>query len=465
MENKNEFYNSFSVILILIFIAPFIYITRFAHLSADDFCRAPAELGEYFKDISEWYLHHNGRFTNALLSFLPVYDSQIYRLVLAFSMILLGVAIFFFVQKVFQFFNLMVGFPEIFFVSVVFYVGLINRLPSLYEFFYWYAGTTAYMYSNILLLFLLGLLLRNPRENKRKLLLTGLIVVLINGNNEMLIPLINLLLLVFLVKTSIGEKKKLSYDVLFLNVLSWISSLVVIFSPGSTNRQSFYPDGGDFIFSVKSAVLSSGMFTIKNLLQFPQIILCIGLFVFFLHLSGKVPKKTLSINPILLAVISLLGLVSVFFIPFYATGHLNVNQGRIGNMIQVIFWIILFMNLVNITLYTKQKFFRKVFVPAYLPQGIMTIFFIFTGFSNKNFGDLLSDFRNDEFGKFERAMDKREAKIKEAEGSRLEVQKIVGSKIIKHYGISTDENHWTNECYTTAVNSSYNKEFVIILAE
>jgi len=459
MEHRRHLYNFLSASITIIFIAPFIYITRFAYLSADDFCRANAEFGDYWSYIIEWYLNQNGRFTNAFLSFLPVYNTYIYRLVLAFSTLLLGIALLFLVKNVFKHFNLVERWSEVFFISVLFYLAIIICLPSPFEFFYWYAGTSAYMYSIIFFLFLTGLLLRKNENSNKYYFFSGLLIVLINGNNEMLIPLINFLLLVLLMKTLIFDKNKLNYKILLLNILSWISSLVVIFSPGSTNRQGFYPEGGDVLFSIKSAILSSGMFILKKTLEFPSLFLYLGLILFFLHFKIKAQTKQLTFNPFYLAVFSFIGLSSVFFVPYYATGHLNVNQGRIGNMIHVIFWVMLFINMVNITLYSKRFFSKKTFGSVYLPMGIIVVFCFIVGFSNTNFQGLVSDFKNDEFKRFGREMDRRENEIKQAKGPRLELQKISGTEIMKYYGISTNEDNWTNRCYTSTINFFFNKEF------
>lgn len=464
MGSQKQFYNLFSVLVSLIFIAPFVYIIRYANLSADDFCRATPVVGKYWKNIIEWYLHHNGRYTNAFFSFLPVYDSQIYKLVLTLSSVLLGIAICFFVRKTFKYYNLQISWTDVFFITVLFYIGLIICLPSPYEFFYWYAGTSAYMYSLILLLFLLGILFNSKMKYTHNIFFACLLIVLINGNNEILIPLINFILLLKLVKTSVEYKKKLNYKYLLFNAVSWISSLVVIFSPGSTNRQSSYPDGGDVLFSIKAAVLSSGMFTLKKMLEFPNVILYLGLFIFFLQIKNKA-LKSLTINPLLLAAVSFIGLSSVFFVPYYATGYLNVNQGRIGNMIQGVFWILLFINIVNISLYVKRFIFKKASVYNYLPLVIIVIFLIHIGFLNQNFNNLLSDFKNADFKRYERDMVERETNIKEAEEQCLKVHKISGTLIMKYSDISTKGNDWTNRCYTSSMNIIFNKEFEQIVIE
>ena len=160
MKIQSLFYISISVILALVFIIPFLYITKYTFLSADDICRAPASFHNYFINVFNWYINHNGRFTNAILSYLPVYNLQIYRWVLGCSIMLLGITIFYFIKKVFEFFNFEESIYKTIFITLIFYITIISQIPSVNQFFYWYAGTTAYLYS--IILFILFLIIKKP---------------------------------------------------------------------------------------------------------------------------------------------------------------------------------------------------------------------------------------------------------------------------------------------------------------
>src|SRR5690606_19305046 len=131
------------------------------------------------------------------------------------------------------------------------------------------------------LLFLIAIFNFNYRKSYQVIMIS-LLIILLNGNNEMLIPITNLILLVILLERIIFQKKsKLNY--LFLNVVSWLSSLAVIFAPGNINRKTYFDEGGYFLNSLKASVLSSGMFILKSLMEFPYFFLYLGLFLIIFY--------------------------------------------------------------------------------------------------------------------------------------------------------------------------------------
>jgi len=467
MKNQKVIKTVFLLIIALVFIGPFLFITKYTFLSADDFCRASASFENYFQNVYNWYFNHNGRYTNALLGNLPVYNLQIYRWILGFSIFLLGLTIYFFIKKVFEFYNLKKTRINLIFIALVFYIAVISQLTSVYEFFYWYAGTTAYMYSIILFLLFLILLFNLQIKNSPKIIIGSLIILLLNGNNEMLMGISNLLLIVILIKNYIN-KGKISKKILFLNIVSWVSSLAVIFSPGSINRQTHYPEGANFLFSLKSSVLSSGMFTLKSLVEFPFILLIIGLILFFIKTknNNEVKNPINTYHPIVLFIVSFIGLVSVFFIPYYATGILKLNEGRIGNMIHIIFWIILFINLINFSLYFQRlKPASKSIIPNFFPHLCLIGFFILIFFNNINYKNIYGELSKGDFEKYERDMETREDLLQNSNISEIVLKRISGTKTLTHYDITKDSSEWINSCYMNMINHKYEKNFKSIVIE
>jgi len=467
MKNRKLLKIVFLLIIALVFIGPFLFITKFTFLSADDFCRSSASFENYFQNIFNWYKNHNGRYTNALLSYLPVYNLQIYRWILGSSILLLGITIFCFIKKVFEFFHLEKTSTTVFFIALVFYITAISQLPSIYEFFYWYAGTSAYMYSIILFLLFLIMLFNLELKNRPKMIIGSLIIILLNGNNEMLMGISNFLLIVILIKNYISNGK-ISKKILFFNIVSWVSSLVVIFSPGSINRQTYYPEGANFLYSLKSAVLSSGMFTLKSLIEFPYILLFIGLILFVIK-TGKNNEAKNSINgnnPIVLFIISFIGLVSVFIIPYYATGILKVNDGRIGNIIHIIFWIILFINLINFSLYFQRWIpeYKRI-IPNFFPHIFLMGFLLLILMTNINYKNIYEEISKGDFEKYKEDVKYRERLIENSEESKIVLKRISGTKTIQHYDITKDSTDWVNSCYMNMINNKYDKNFKSIVIE
>lgn len=117
---QHHFLFLISFVLALIFIGPFLFITKYTYLSADDFCRASADFSNYFKNVSTWYFEHNGRFVNSLFSYLPVYDNAIYKTTLALSMIFFWLTIYLFISRISNFYHFFLKKEQAIFLSVLF---------------------------------------------------------------------------------------------------------------------------------------------------------------------------------------------------------------------------------------------------------------------------------------------------------------------------------------------------------
>lgn len=466
MKNQKLLYWFFSIVAILIFILPFFYIIKYTNLAADDFCRVPADFDDYYENVAFWFMNLTGRYTNGFISYLPLYNLEINRLVLKILFVGLGVISYFFIKKTFYYFQIAIAKSKCLFITVLFFIALISQLPSVYEFFYWYAAITAYLISVIFFLLFLIMIFNFNYRRSYQVLITCLLIILLNGNNEMLIPLTNLILFGFLLDKIIFQKK-INLKYLFINIVSWLSSLLVIFAPGNSNRQSYYAEGGELIYSLKSSVLSSGMFTLKSLIEFPYFLLYIGLFLFIFDEIRKQKIQTYRcIHPLLLFGISLILLASVIFVPYYATGFVKINAGRIGDMIHIVFLILLFINLLNTSIFfNKRMIFKKVEFSKKLSIGLFIFFFFLIPFTNKNYLDLYSDFKNGNFKKYDLDIQKREEELKFSNLEEIRLERIKGSRTIKHLEITKNPNEWENQCFTAFINKKYNLNIRSITVE
>jgi len=466
VKNQKLFYWFFSIIAILIFILPFFYIIKYTHIAADDFCRVPADFDDYFKNVAFWFVNLTGRYTNGFISYLPLYDLEINRLVLKILFVGLGVISYFFIKRSFDFFQIAIVKSKCLFITVLFFIALISQLPSVYEFFYWYAATTAYLISIIFFLLFLIVIFDFNYRKPYQVFIICLLVILLNGNNEMLIPITNLILFGFLLEKIIFQKK-INPKYLLINIVSWLSSLVVIFAPGNANRQTSYSEGGDLIHSLESSVLSSGMFTLKSLIEFPYFFLYIGLFLFIFDEIRKQGIQTYKcIHPLLLFGISLTLLASVIFVPYYATGYVKINAGRIGDMIHIVFLILLFINLLNTSIffekriiYKKNEIFKKTSIILFI------FFFLLIPFTNQNYLDLYSDFLDGNFVKYDLEIQKREEKLKVSNLDEIRLERIKGTRTIKHLEITKNPNEWENQCFGAFINKKYNLNIRSITVE
>jgi len=466
VKNQKLYYWFFSIIAILIFILPFFYIINYTHLAADDFCRVPADFDDYFKNVAFWFMNLTGRYTNGVISYLPLYNLEINRLVLKILFVGLGVISYFFIKKTFDYFQIAIAKSKCLFITVLFFIALISQLPSVYEFFYWYAATTAYLISVIFFLLFLIMIFNSNYRKPYQVFIICLLVISLNGNNEMLIPITNLILFGFLLEKIIFQKK-INLKYLFINIVSWLSSLAVIFAPGNSNRQTYYAEGGDLLNSLKSSVLSSGMFTLKSLIEFPYFLLYIGLFLFVFDEIRKQRIRTYKcIHPLFLFGISLTLLASVIFVPYYATGYVKINEGRIGNMIHIVFLILLFINLLNTSIFfNRRMIIKKVEIFRKISIILFIFFFLLIPFNNKNYSDLYSDFINGNFVKYDLDIQKREEKLKFSNLDEIKLERIKGSRTIKHLEITKNPNEWENQCFAAFINKKYNLNIRSITVE
>lgn len=442
-------------LLVLIFVfVPLLYITNFSFLAADDFCRATISWGKIPSEFINWYTGHNGRYTNAIFSLLPVYELQVNRIILALSIIILGVVLYHFISKISTHFKLKISPAENIFLTCLIYATLIAQLPSLYEFFYWYAAVTVYLYSVILFLLFFILIIDLKQAKKVNLWLGALIIILLNGNNEMYLGITNLALLFLIIadwqKGSINGRK------IFLLIISCISSVLVLVSPGSINRQSSYDSGGDFFDSFISSILSTGMFIFKSLIEFPYLVFIFGLLLLILNLNSEKKAKPIYYNPLTLALISFLLFSTSFFVVYYATGYLRTYQGRVGNTIHVLYLVILIFNLFNLAGWIKDKTpitKKKIY---YFSRGLITIYIVLLFIGNENYHNMWKDLYSGDLQQFSTQLKERENKLKNSDNEKLSLREIKGTRLIEFKDITKDPLHWKNECYRKTVNKKFN---------
>ena len=453
-------------IIIILFVSPFFFLTKFIQLSADDFCRANSSFSNYFINVINWYSYENGRYTNALISNLPIYNLFTYRIFIGASFLTFGFSIYYFTNKLMEYYFLQVSIIDIFLITTFFYIVVISQLPSLFEFFYWLAGNTAYLYTTIFLLLTLGKLLkllkyRNNIMLKEYAVIAFLLILLI-GNNEMILGAINLILLFSWIYLLIIKNNR-AKDFLMFNIISWLSSLAIVFAPGTINRKSYFSGGGNLFYSIKNAFLSAGMFFFKSLMEWDYLLIYMSLFLTVIIYSKKNDLTVKAFNPFVLLVISYIILTSIFFIPYYAIGFLNVNDGRVGNFIHVSFLIILMMNIVNIAIYS---FRFTIFNIQYLNKFstvCLCSFLLITFTKNTNYLSLYFDISNHAFSKFEEEMVLRNKIIQRSNEDQLILERITLPRTINFYDGSKEPKSWINKCETNYYNKKFNKNFKSII--
>lgn len=455
-----------SFLLVVIFIGPFLYISQYIYLSQDDFCRVNIPLFSYISRIGFWYLNENGRYINAFMSLLPVYDLRIYRLIPVLMILSLLICIIYFVRNLCSNFDLKIPVHIAVFVGILVTIQVFLKLPFIFEFVYWYAGVTVYFVSILLFLLFLNSLIVFDFSKKRSLLLISLLIIGINGNNEMALILVNFILFLILIAGAVLKYNYLK-SILILNIISWISSVPLLFANSSDARRSYFEKGGDLLFSIESSFLSAASFTVKNIFGFPDFLLWIGLAALLIHTGVKGENreiKSIKISPILLAIFSFLALMSQMFVIYYAVGLLEAYGGRIANFIHSVFIILVLINVINLTVFVKEKwpsFIKKIQLPRYIII-VLSSFLIYNGLIGKNYKQVIYDLSSGKAKKYKENIEDRLIYLASTNKSNIEFETIDLPKTITNLDLRTVP-YWENDCFIDLINKKYNKNIKSII--
>lgn len=455
MKRKNS-YLLFSILLFIFLVLPWMYFIDFTVLQMDDFCRTNFSFTAYFSGVKNWYLSHNGRYVNALLALLPVYDLEVYRIVLVFLFLLFGYALFNLLYKLLNNQSLKTEWPPILYFSLIVLIGIIAVLPDLNEFFYWYAAASVYQFSAILFLFFISSLITfwfNGKLHFKRLLF---LAVLINGNLELLAGITNLLLLISF-SLDLKRRKRPNYRLIILNLVSWISTAIVIFAPGMTERRSFYDYGGDFLGATKVAILYGAKFIAISVLDLTSILLIVFSLLFVWKRIYKTSKKLTYVSPPLLLLVSYLSIITMVFIIYYATGTFDSGgESRVHNLMHLVTLIFVMINIVNLCYYLRNKVFL---LKAKKTIIIISTFAMLLSLTlNGNYRSLVRSIYKNEMDNFRSELAARKEVIKKG-GDTLDLKYITGQGVLKTGDEFLKKEVWVQECYLDYVNTRYNKNF------
>ena len=444
-------------LLFIVFLGPFVYLTRYAVLQLDDYCRASIKLTDFYSFISSWYLHHNGRYFNAILSSLPIYKTEIYRFILAILFLLFFYSMYVFLRSLFRYFKIYEHENKYLFLTWLSLVAILALIPNMNEFFYWYAGASVYEFSSIAFVFFLILLLKFWFKNQLDFYALCVITVIINGNSEMLVGITNFLLLCILF-FKFKRTREINFKLIIVNVVSWISTIFLVFAPGMTVRRDQFSYGGDFFGSLKVAVIYGAKFLAVSMFDLTLIIFYIFLFLFTWKLTSKKKEKLPEIYPLLLFIISYLSIISMVFILYYAIGTFNSEGGwRTSNLLRVISFLFFVINIVNLACYLKNRGIL-LRIPSYV-YTIIIVGMILSLYWNKNYNSLAEDLFSGSYEKFSESFAQREELIKSTNDSLLFLKPIKSNYFLKSGDYSLKKDNWVEDCYLNYIDLKYHKDF------
>ena len=289
--SKKQEYLIISGLLVLIF--PFFALLLYVHPQGDDFFFAAKvnEMGVW-AFVKDMYFHWSGRYASM---FIGAFDPVIYK-----SLSLLRVELgMFFLLNIFSVFLLFksilkpaVSNRKILLFTLAFYTVLLNAIPDVFEFLYWFPSVTAYQFGlSLLLLFIANIFFeRKKRISKiQYFIFNSLMIFIIVGLLELFIVPIGLALLISIyeefknhksIKTNIG-----------LAFIAFTFSVIMIIGPGNYERVIVENPTGvivGFYLAIKSLIYLLGY-----LFQNPTFVLGNILFMGF---GYKLISKERNIN-------------------------------------------------------------------------------------------------------------------------------------------------------------------------
>lgn len=447
----------FLVLLILTVFIPLLYAFNYVGLNEDDYGRAIWEIEEFGLNFSNWYYTHNGRFINTLLSYLPVYEAPWLQVVLMLNFLATPAVIVFFLKRYFNLISIILCTSDIILIATIIFTLQIISLPLIFEYYYWYAGATAYSFSFLTFILSISFAFGMIQNKKNSFIGALILTVLCAGNNEILILLINYLASLFLIYCYIKRRDLLLQSIL-LQLTLFITSAIVVFSPGSSHRQGLYEDGGNVISALGQATLYSVSLIFNEFKTFSGVLTLLSILTvaFFIVRTNKGTLRAISLNPVLLIILSFVSVFLLMYVPIYATGGINYNKGRIANMIQILLVFVLFINAINFFIYSQYYITKyRLDIKSEILVVVTAICCLLATYTSSNINNLYSDYENDEFHRLLSDKSNRISLIENSEIKIIVVPSYKGTLFLPQDDMSNNPSHWYNTDYLNYIRYNY----------
>lgn len=317
--------------LLALSVAKYLWLARYAHPVADDFCYAAKSAGQSLWDWShsEW-LYWNGRFASNLLMIhgpLTWFPDMLtgYRLV---PILLIALTFLGFWALLHRACQGHLGRGQELMGALVWLALYLNLMPDLGEGFYWYTGAITYQLGNILLLFHLALLFPSGRGRYTAplLLLNLLLAVAIVGMDEIHM-LMMLGLHMGLGLWRMGTQRKVGSSLLFIPLVA-AASLLMAVAPGNAVRGAMYADTQLFWYSLGMSALQSLRFVAGWVLS-PGLLAMALLYIPLHHrLTSRIPalQRLLRIPGWMALLLPFLLVMATTFPAYWSTGLLGQHR-------------------------------------------------------------------------------------------------------------------------------------------
>lgn len=335
--------------LLVLSVAPYLWLAAYAHPVADDYCYAAKSAGQtlWQWSMGEW-LYWNGRYASNLLMIhgpLTWSGNMLagYRLMPLVLIALTFLGAWFLLRRLTRH---ALSSPQELLAVLCFLLLYLNLMPDLGEGFYWYTGAITYQLGSILLLLHLGLLVPangNGVARGALFLLNAVLAVVVVGMDE-----IHMLLMLCLhvVRTVwLIANRKQAWGAVFLLLAVIGGSLLMYLAPGNAVRAAMFADTHRLWWSLGMSALQSLRFIGAWLLS--PALLVFGVLYIPLHrwLCGRIPGflALLRTPPWIAALLPFLLVAATTFPAYWNTGLLG--QHRTINVACIFFIPLAFLNL------------------------------------------------------------------------------------------------------------------------
>jgi hypothetical protein len=249
----------FSIGVIILLIAPFLYLSKYCHPMYDDYSLYVFQKGKgFFENQLFWYLNWSGRYTAFSLASLihPLQYGKIgsYGYYAIATILLITFSSFYVVNSFFK--NLNKQSKIWIFTSFLFL--LTYCLPSTFEFYYWFPSTVSYSLGLILIMWSTFLLIsKDLKQSKLSLVLLILLICFIPGTSELITLLFFSNYIIILFFNYLNTQKVARYHFIIIGVLLVFLS-VSFFAPGNSIRAMSSIDSG----MVKTKLVDTFLYSI-----------------------------------------------------------------------------------------------------------------------------------------------------------------------------------------------------------
>lgn len=442
-------------IILLVLLGPYIYLCQYLHLYEDDFCRAHYPISAFLNNFLFWLQNENGRYINALITNLPVYNLYVYRLLPIIFLTLLLFSWYRFVTMLANNLNFQISRFQLLVITVFAVSHFIQFMPATAQFLYWFAGSTVYLLPFVALLELCSMFIvfqNKPTLNQGYIIF---LIIFCCGSNEIATGVLGFLLFGHLLHCLYNKRVNLS-QLLKYSLVYLVAIIPLLFLKGTQKRLDYYEDKSNLIQSMLNASKAS-IVTIYNELLQPEVVSLLFVIIAMSIFNRRINFKTFgSIKDLLKKIVFSISMYwCAFFVMYYATGAATFNLNRTGNFLQGLFLIFLIFNVLN--------FVSKITIEAKNQMVIYNLLFLLVSTSiciyfqvkSSNYKEALYEISSKKADKFDEMMQLRFKTLAESSNEDIYLEEIEIPKIIYTRDLYNDSEYWVNGCYRAMVERKY----------